>query len=339
MIRRILVLSAILACALADPVGAQQVGNLIVTVTQRMTGGPMEGAQVALQGGGTRTGRVTNAEGRALFVGVPVGSYLVTVTYLGYSDVRRHDVQVTAGGSTALEISMETAVLSLEGITVSATVDPTSGVKLPFTVAKVDEPTLQVPSVNSALAAIQGKVAGVNIVRASGQPGAGVNILLRSPTAFEESNSPLFVIDGVVMSRELGRTTADIEALDIVGVEIIKGAAAATLYGSRASSGVISITTRRGTIAEQGQTRVTSRTEFGQDYLAGRHPLTTSHHYLLNAAGNRLVNEFGRDTTWAGRTSRTVTANGGNARMMDQAYPGQIFDNLAALYQPDRYLN
>jgi TonB-linked SusC/RagA family outer membrane protein len=234
---------------------------------------------------------------------------------------------------------METSVLSLEQITVSATVDPTSGVKLPFTVGKVGEQALVVPTVNSALAAIQGKVAGVNIVRASGQPGAGVNILLRSPTAFEASNSPLFVIDGVVMARELGRTTADIEALDIVDVEIIKGAAAASLYGSRAASGVISITTRRGSIAEQGQTRVTSRTEFGQDFLAGRHPLTSAHHYLMNAAGTRLVNANGRDTTWNGRTSRTVAVDGGTARMMDQAYPGTIYDTLKALYQPDQYLN
>jgi len=335
----LLFVAAVLAGALGAPVQAQQTGSLVVTVTDRMTESPMDGAQITIHGTPRPVGGLTNAQGRMLFPALPVGTYTVSVTYLGYSEVRRQDVQVQDGEATVLNIDMETSVLSLEELVVSATVDPTSGIKLPFTVSKVTESSLQVPTVNSALAAIQGKVAGVNIQRASGQPGAGVNILLRSPTAFEGSNSPLFVIDGVVMARDVDRTTADIESLDIANVEIIKGAAAASMYGSRAAAGVISITTRRGQTAERGQTRVSSRTEFGKDYLAGRVPQTNSHHYLMNEAGTRLVNSEGRDTTWAGRTARSVADYGGNARMMDQAYPGRIYDNLSAVYRPDQYLN
>lgn len=337
---RTLLLFALLAGALGVSAHAQQVGTLVVTVTDRQSAAPLEGAQVSVQLGSARpTGGLTNAQGRVLFPALAAGTYTVTVTFLGYSEVRRPNVEIRAGQSTVLEIAMETAAITLDEIVVSATVDPISGIKVPFTVSKVTEQVLQVPTVNSALAAIQGKVAGVNIVRASGQPGAGVNILLRSPTSFEGSNSPLFVIDGVVMARDLNRTTADIEALDIESVEVIKGAAAASLYGSRAAAGVISITTRRGSSAGQGQTRVTSRTEFGKDFLAGRHPLTTAHHYQMNADGTRFINSEGRDTTWSGRTPRTYAVHGGNARMMDQPFPGKIYDNLKAVYQPDQYLN
>jgi len=336
---RPILLMAVLAIAVAVPVEAQQTGSLVVNVTNRMTGSPVDGAQVTITGGERPVGGLTNPQGRVLFPALGVGTYTVSVTFLGYSEVRQRDVVIRSGEATALNLAMETAVLSLEGIVVSATVDPTSGIKLPFTVSTVREEQLQVPTVNSALASIQGKVAGVNIQRASGQPGAGVNILLRSPTSFEGGNSPLIVVDGVVIARELGRTTADIEALDIVDIEVIKGAAAASLYGSRAAAGVISFTTARGRSAQLGQTRVSSRTELGKDFMAGTLPITHSHHYLMNEAGTGLINAEGRDTTWAGRTARTVGEHGGNARIMDQAYPGRIYDNLKAVYQPDQYLN
>ena len=339
MVPRAIFLFALLAAVLAAPLQGQQTGSLVIAVTNRMTGNPMDGAQVMVTGGERPIGGLTNPQGRALFPAIGVGTYTVTVTFLGYSEVRHRDVVIRSGEATALNLEMETSVLSLEEIVVSATIDPTSGIKLPFTVSTVREEQLQVPTVNSALASIQGKVAGVNIQRASGQPGAGVNILLRSPTSFEGGNSPLIVVDGVVIARELGRTTADIEALDIVDIEIIKGAAAASLYGSRAASGVISFTTARGRSAQLGQTRVSSRTEFGKDFMAGTLPITHAHHYLMNEAGTGLINAEGRDTTWAGRTARTVGEHGGNARIMDQLYPGRIYDNLKAVYQPDQYLN
>jgi len=155
--------------------------------------------------------------------------------------------------------------------------------------------------VNSALAAIQGKVAGVNIVRASGQPGAGVNILLRSPTAFEESNSPLFVIDGVVMSRDLNRTTADIEALDIVDVEVIKGAPPPRCTDPGGRRRDLHHHTARPTSQSRADASDFPGRSFGQDFLAAYAPSDDVPSLPMNAAGTRLVNADGRDTTWNGR--------------------------------------
>src|SRR5690606_34341699 len=105
------------------------------------------------------------------------------------------------------------------------------------------------------------------------------------PTSITKSNSPLIVVDGVILASSFGRSSADIDALDIESIEIVKGAAAASLYGSRAANGVIQIRTRRGTNLEEGATRITVRSEYGQNSIAGDMARATHHHYRLNAAG------------------------------------------------------
>ena len=77
------------------------------------------------------------------------------------------------------------------------------------------------------------------------QPGDGISIQLRTPTSINKSNSPLIVVDGVILSN-VTASSADLNSLDIESVEVVKGAAGASLYGSRAASGVIQIRTARG---------------------------------------------------------------------------------------------
>jgi len=308
----------------------QQAGTVTGTVTDKATGQPLVGAQVQLAN--TRYGASSDDQGRFTIPGVSPGTYTVVVEFIGFAEIRQNNVQVPAGGSATLAFEMEQTVLPLQELVVSGVSDPTAGVKLPFTVSRVSQEQLQVPTTSSALAMLQGKVAGAYITRGSGKPGSGVNIILRSPTGFESENSPLIVIDGVIVARDLNNTTADIEMLDIESIEVIKGAAAASLYGSRAAAGVVSITTKRGADIPSGQTRITSRTELGRSFLGNEIPVTQSHQYLLNEAGTSLMNSAGRDTTWAGRTATPL-------RIQDQPYPGQTYDNLHALYRPGRYLS
>jgi outer membrane receptor protein involved in Fe transport len=88
---------------------------------------------------------------------------------------------------------------------------------------------LEVPPAN-AIASLQGKVAGASIITPA-QPGAGINILLRTPTSINRTNAPLFVVDGVVLASTFGRSTADLSSLDIESIEVVKGAAAASSTG------------------------------------------------------------------------------------------------------------
>ena len=339
---RSLFLAAILVLAAFLPTMAQQTGTLVVNVRNRQSNQPIQGAQISVLN--TRLGGLSGPDGRAVITGVPVGSHTITVTFLGFSEVRRSNVQTTAGQTATLEVQLEESVLSMQQLVVTGVTDPTAGIKLPYTVSRVDSMQLQVPTANSAIAALQGKVAGVNIIKGSGRAGAGVSILLRSPTAFEGSNTPLFVIDGVIIASDVGGipTTGDIESSDIESIEVIKGAAAASLYGSRAAAGVISIKTNRGAGGPKNQTRVTARTEIGKDYLAGSIPVTSAHAFRMNAAGTRLVNSAGRDTTWAGRSFRPCTGRNDLQpcqQFADQAYPGPTYDNVRALYNPGQFLS
>jgi TonB-linked SusC/RagA family outer membrane protein len=338
---RSIIMACILMLAVAVPAWAQT-GTLVVNVRNKQSNQPIQGAQVSVVN--TRLGNLSGPDGRAVVTGVPAGSHTVSITFLGFSEVRRPNVVSVAGQTATIDVTLEESVLSMQQLIVTGVTDPTAGIKLPYTVARVDSMQLQVPTANSAIAALQGKVAGVNIIKGSGRPGAGVNILLRSPTAFEGSNTPLFVIDGVIIASDVAGlpTTGDIESSDIESIEVIKGAAAASIYGSRAAAGVISIKTNRGASGPKNQTRVTARTELGRDYLAGSIPITTTHHYIMNAQGTRLANSAGRDTTWAGRTARPCSGNNTVApcgRFADQPYPGQTYDNLHALYNPGQFLS
>ncbi|MGH7467181.1 MAG: SusC/RagA family TonB-linked outer membrane protein [Longimicrobiales bacterium] len=325
---------------------AQATGSVTGTVTNRQSGQPLVGAQINLTN--TRHGGLTDQAGRFNILNVPAGTYTVVVTFLGFTEGRHANIAVRAGQPSSLTFQLQETVLSLQQLVVTGVTDPTSGLKLPFTVAKVNAEQLQVAPSGSALEMIAGKVAGAYVVRNSGKPGSDAEIQLRSATAFETSSRPLFVIDGVVvatdnMGREnqtgsLGMFTAsplaDIDPSEIESIEIIKGAAAASLYGSRAAGGVISITTNRGKNLARGTTRITSRVEFGQNFLLGSLPVTTSHHYLVNAAGTSLMNTAGRDTSWSGRTVDPT-----HRRIADISYPGRIFDNFDAVYNPGNYLS
>jgi TonB-linked SusC/RagA family outer membrane protein len=318
---------------------AQQAGSVTGTVTNRQTGQPLAGAQVFLQN--TRFGQVTDANGRFSMTGVLPGNYTLVAQFLGYAEMRQPNVRVSPGQSINVPLSLETAALAIQQLVVTGVSDPTSGVKLPFTVSKVTAEQLQVPAAGSALTALSGKVAGASVLRTSGQPGQGVSILLRTATASEgvTANDPLIVVDGVILARSVssadstGRTTfdADIDPADIESIEVVKGAAAASIYGSRAAAGVIRITTRRGRSVPLGTTRINVRSELGKDFVGGEFPLSDHHHYRLSADGAQFVDANGAPVSWSNRTSDPAR------RIADRVYPGTIYDNVSALYRPSQF--
>ena len=308
------------------PAEAQaQAGRIQGQVTEAETNRPLVGVQVYIEG--TTLGTLTNNEGRFLIQNVRPGTYNLAAQIIGHQQGRNAGVVVTAGEAATSNFQLRTAVLSLQEVVVTGVTDPTAGVKAPFSIAKVSKENIAtVPTTSSALAAIQGKAAGVSVVRGSGQPGQGVNILLRTPTSVQQSSSPLFVVDGVILSSSIGNTTLDIEALDIESVEIVKGAAAASLYGSRAASGVVAITTSRGKNLPLDQTRITVRGEYGNSLAPTGMPLSKSHHYLQSANGD-WVDANGNPVT---RTLRVVDADD----FMDNPYTNALFDNVNNFFKP-----
>jgi TonB-linked SusC/RagA family outer membrane protein len=299
-----------------------QTGQITGLVQDRSTGQPLVGAQVYLDG--TAIGGVTQDNGRYLIANVPTGTYTVRVQMIGFAEGREENIRVQSDQVSSVDFDLGITALKLQEVVVTGTADPVAGVKVPFTVGKVTKADLPVPAV-SAETSLRGKVAGVRVVQ-GGQPGSGASVLLRGATSITKGNEPLYVVDGVI----LGSDMVDIDATDIESIEVVKGASAASLYGSRASAGVIQITTNRGRDITQGETRIMVRSEYGMNQLpVDRDYITRSHHYRVS--GSNYVDAAGNPVPKDQREAD-------DDQIADNPYPGPIYDHIDLFFDPGSYL-
>ncbi|MSR22560.1 MAG: hypothetical protein EXR92_03290, partial [Gemmatimonadetes bacterium] len=315
------------AVAVAHVQPAQAQGTIAGTVRSLDTGDPIGAVQISVLG--SQLGSLGATDGSFSVLNVPAGTHTITAQRLGFQILRQDNVVVTSGGTVTLQLQMRPAVLALQEIVATGLVDPVQGVRSPISVAHISRENMPVVVAGGALQNLQGRVAGLSMSRASGRPGEDVTILLRTPTTTRisadgsPSAGPLVVVDGVI----LGGSTVNIESMDIESVEVVRGAAGASMYGSRAAAGVISITTKRGQGLGLGQTQFTATSEIGISQISRRLDLPTHHHYLMDAAQTTYVNAAGTPVSRAQRTSLPW-------QFQDNAYPGPLYDNLAAVYQP-----
>jgi TonB-linked SusC/RagA family outer membrane protein len=318
-----------------------QAGAVSGRVTDAGTRQPVAGAQISITG--SQRGSVTGADGAYLIPGVPAGLREIRVQHISYGTVSQQ-VQVTADGTATANFELESAILNLGEIVVTGVAGQSTRATLPFSVERVTAAAMPVPAQNAA-ALLIGRVAGVQVTAPSGRPGATPDILLRGPTSINangRSQSPLFIVDGVVLTGSV----VDIDGLDVESIEIVKGAAAASLYGSRAANGVIQITTKRGRDVANDQVRYTVRTEYGRNELPGRFNITTKHHYETTADG-RFVNAQGAacDFTqcpslrWAGqRRVGDAPVNAWNT-IQQEAWPGRTYDHIGRFFNGGDYVS
>lgn len=194
----------------------------------------------------------TNAQGVYTIVvpGARVRGQTVVlrVRAIGYQPQTQNVVLNATTQTFNFELKVD--VNRLNQVVVTGVAGATEVKKLAFTVAQVSQADVPVAGANP-LSQLQGKVAGANIVSASGRPGSAPSIILRGPQSINgggRGQEPLYIIDGVVSQGGL----QDINPQDIENVEVVKGAAASSMYGSRAGNGVIQITTRSGKNAQDG---------------------------------------------------------------------------------------
>ncbi|HYW31342.1 MAG TPA: SusC/RagA family TonB-linked outer membrane protein [Gemmatimonas sp.] len=194
-------------------------------------------------------------------------------------------ITVSAGTQT-LDFTLVRDVNRLSDIVVTGVTGATEQTKTPFAVTRVTADQMPVPAMNP-LTQLQGKVAGAQIVSASGRPGAAPSVILRAPTSINaagRSQEPLYVVDGIIINGGL----PDLNPEDIESVEVVKGAAAASLYGARAGNGVIQITTKTGKTASQNSLRFGFRSEIGTGELERSISIAQRHGLFTDETGTRL---------------------------------------------------
>jgi TonB-dependent SusC/RagA subfamily outer membrane receptor len=274
------VLAIVLTLSLGAPAGAQQAG-VIAGVVVGAANQPVTGATVRVDG--TNTVGTTDASGRFRLTGVAGTQATIEVRRIGY----RPDRRVVDVGNTDVRIALAEQSVVLDEVVVTGTAGGQSKRELGNAVSSIDAvKTKEIAPINSVQNLLAGRVPGVFVNSATGNVGAGARVRIRGASSISLTNEPLLYIDGVRVnsspasgfsnqafgSASISRMN-DINPDDIESIEIIKGPAAATLYGTEASNGVIQIITKKGTL---GATRWSFATRVGTNYLPdpeGRWPV------------------------------------------------------------------
>lgn len=268
---RLALASVLLALVLpmpADGQGGTQRGAIAGIVVEARSGQPIVGAQVGVPG--TTIGTSTAADGRFRLPDVPGPRVTLTVRRVGYRSV----TETVNTGRTDLRLALAEATRVLDEVVVTGTAEPVERRSLGNSVTKINASTVQevAPSQNISNL-INGRAPGVVMVAGSGAIGAGPRFRIRGSSSLSLSDQPLVYVDGVRMASDVstGPTTQffgsavvsrlnDLNPDDIESVEVVKGPAAATLYGTEANNGVIQIITKRG---RAGRTVFTSNIRQG----------------------------------------------------------------------------
>ena len=245
--------------AAAAPATAQDSGRVMGQVTTR-SGAPIAGVQVYIPS--ANQGTLTNADGRFLIPNVSPAVHEVRAERIGYQAAVQQ-VTIEAGASAVANFVLAEQALGLDEIVVTGTAGQARRREVGNTIAQINVEDLPAPPTNVDQL-LQSKAAGILVGQGNGAVGSGAQIRLRGAVSVSQSNQPIIYVDGVRVRSDAyarnisptegagrgGNVTAsplnDINPADIERIEVLKGSAASTLYGTEAAAGVIQIFTKRG---------------------------------------------------------------------------------------------
>ena len=257
-ILRALAVATVLTALGAVPGAAQaQQGTVVGRVTESGTSKAVTGAQVVVMG--TTRGTITDNDGRYRIGAVPAGNRDVRVVSLGYES-RVASVSVPNGGTVTADFSIPVSAVTLDQILVTATGEQQRKRQMGTSVATISLTQGAPPATQTLTEVLNARAPGVSIFESTGTTGASApRIRIRGASSISLDNNPLLIVDGVradnnatnsTLSINLGGQVTnrlnDINPDDIDSIEVLKGPAAAALYGTAAANGVIQITTKRG---------------------------------------------------------------------------------------------
>lgn len=230
---------------------------------------------------GTSRGTVTDAEGRYT-LSVPSGQSTLVFSFIGYVSQ-----EVTLSGQTTLDVVLDTEMKQLNEVVVTAAGIERKATALGYSVSTINSDALAQKNEPDPIRALAGKVAGVNIQGGGGVAGGATNITIRGNSSLGNNNQPLYVVDGVPFdnstfapvggsgqrqtqsSQSTANRAFDLDPNNIQSLTVLKGAAAAALYGSRAANGAIIITTKASAKKSRKGTEITYNTSYSIEEIAG----------------------------------------------------------------------
>lgn len=276
-------LAAFAFAAFAIPASAQDTGTITGLATDASTGGGLASVQVYIEG--TGLGTLSNQSGRFIILNVPAGSYTVVAERIGFQRGSQQ-ITVSAGGTAEVNFVMSAEALGLDEIVVTGTAGAARRREVGNSITQLNLDDIAEPPV-SVDGLLQARVPGMSVMQGSAGAGSGARIRLRGNVSVAMSNQPLVYVDGVRIrgdsfhknvppvgypgrsGNDVSSPINDIDPNDIDRIEVIKGAAATTLYGTEAAAGVIQIFTKRG---HQGGARWTAQADFGASYVSAFGP-------------------------------------------------------------------
>jgi TonB-linked SusC/RagA family outer membrane protein len=300
-----------------------QTRTITGTVTNAEDGSTIPGVSVVVKG--TTFGTTTDLQGKYT-LNVPSDAQTLKFSFIGMETVERG-----IAGQTVINVSMEPTTTALEGVVVTALGITKERKALGYAVQEVSSENLMRSGSSDLSAALQGKLSGVEIKPSSGMPGASSQIVIRGARSFSGNNTPLYVVDGLPISSTADFSTGnsvtgadiadraiDIDPNDIATINVLKGQAAAALYGIRASNGVIIITTKSGKGNKTGKPAI-SFSNFTSFEKVSRTPDYQTK-YAQGSYGDNIHNT---SFSWGPEISKLPDdpTNGGNS----QGHPGLYY--------------
>lgn len=281
-----------------------------ISIKGKVTDGkgmPLSGATVQIKN--SSKGTASNEEGvYHLISNFKNGKYEIVFSSLGFKSSEKTITITTTTANIIADISLKEDVSGLDEVVVTGTSQGTTKKQLGNFIGTVKASQIANAASPNAIAAIQGKVAGAQITQNSGDPAGGMSVKLRGVNSISGSSDPLYIIDGVIINNSNARVTnaqadydgsgsvgqnrmVDINPNDIDRIEVLNGAAAAAIYGSRANAGVVQIFTKRGS--------------------TGAPKITFSSRVNVNELRNRLIvnsspNKFGGPTDGPGALTQDI---------------------------------
>ncbi len=261
----VLVFSALFLATV--PAAAQETSRIMGQAVNSLTGEPVANAQVTIVG--TQRGSLTDARGNFVITGVTPGTHQLQVRSLGYRAATQ-SVTVAAGQAARVTVELAISAVALDEVVVTGQTMGTARREIGTSIASINMADMETAPVTNMTQILQARAPGVTVMPGGGNAGSASRIVLRGPGSLSQSIEPLIYVDGVRIDNSKVSGTGggggswtgldDINPEDIERVEIIKGASAATMFGSEASAGVIQIFTKRG---RGGPQRWDFRSEYG----------------------------------------------------------------------------